>query len=66
MRISIVIDEALITEAFNLSGVKTKKDLIRQALNEFIANRKRHNLLNLGGKIQFSEGYDYKKMRGDV
>ena len=25
-----------------------------------------HNLLDLFGKIQFAEGYDYKAMRGDV
>jgi hypothetical protein len=46
-----------------LSGVKTKKDLLHQALKEFVDTRKRHNLLNLEGKIKFAGGYDYKALR---
>jgi Arc/MetJ family transcription regulator len=66
MRTNIVLDESLIAEGFKLSGVKTKKDLIHQALKEFIAGRKRHNLLNLEGKILFADGYDYKTLREDT
>jgi len=65
MRTNIVLDESLIAEGFKLSGVKTKKDLIHQALKEFISSRKRHNLLNLEGKILFADGYDYKTLRED-
>jgi Arc/MetJ family transcription regulator len=63
MRTNIVLDESLIKEGFELSGVKTKKELIHQALKEFVATRKRHNLLNLEGKIMFADGYDYKRLR---
>ncbi|NTW16485.1 MAG: type II toxin-antitoxin system VapB family antitoxin [Syntrophaceae bacterium] len=63
MRTNIVLDESLIKEGFELSGAKTKKELIHQALKEFVATRKRHNLLNLEGKIMFADGYDYKRLR---
>ena len=63
MRTNIVLDERLVDEALRLSGAKTKKELIHEALKEFVENRKRLNLLDLFGKIKFSEGYDYKAMR---
>ena len=63
MRTNVVLDEDLVQEALRLSDVKTKKDLIHEALKEFVENRKRLNLLDLSGKIRFAEGYDYKGMR---
>jgi len=63
MRTNIVIDDQLMEEALKLSKAKTKKELIRKALEEFIRNRRRLNLKDIKGKIQFDEGYDYKKMR---
>jgi Arc/MetJ family transcription regulator len=63
MRTNVVLDESLIDEALKLSNAKTKKQLIHEALKEFVDNRKRLNLLDLSGKIKFAEGYDYKRMR---
>jgi len=63
MRTNIVLDEKLVKESFKYSPAKTKKDLISMALKEFVENRRRMNLLDLGGKIEFAEGYDYKKLR---
>ena len=63
MRTNIVLDDALVQEALKLSGDKTKKEIISLALKEFVGNRKRRNLLDLAGKIQFRENYDYKALR---
>ncbi len=63
MRTNVVIDDKLIQEALRLSNLKTKKELIHKALEEFIQNRKRLDLREVRGKIQFAEGYDHKKMR---
>ena len=63
MRTNIVLDERLMEEAFKVSQAKTKKELVHQALKEFIENRKRLNLLELFGKIKFKDSFDYKKMR---
>lgn len=63
MRTNIVLDDELVKEAMMLSDAKTKKELISNALQEFVATRKRRNLLELDGKIDFSEDYDYKGLR---
>lgn len=63
MRTNIVLDDILVKEALRLSGVKTKKEVVSLALQEFVANKKRLNLLDLSGKIKFAKGYDYKKLR---
>ena len=63
MRTNIVLDDALVEEAMILSGAKTKKEVISNALREFVIARKRLNLLDLDGKIDFSEAYDYKSLR---
>lgn len=63
MRTNIVLDDNLVKEAIKLSGVKTKKEVIHLALKEFVENKRRLNLLDLEGEIEFAEGYDYKKMR---
>jgi len=63
MRTNVVLDDDLVNEAIRLSGVKTKKEVISVALQEFVATRKRGNLLDLAGKIKFLDDYDYKAMR---
>ncbi len=63
MRTNIVLDDKLMEEAMMLSGATTKKELISDALREFIITRKRLNLLDLDGKIEFREAYDYKGLR---
>ncbi|HID28479.1 MAG TPA: type II toxin-antitoxin system VapB family antitoxin [Desulfobacterales bacterium] len=63
MRTNIVLDDDLVREAFQYAKVKTKKELVHLALEEFVGNRRRLNLLDLEGKIEFAEGYDYKKVR---
>ena len=63
MRTNIVLNDSLIEEAFKLSRAKTKKELVNQALKEFVENRKRLDLMDLRGKIEFDEGYNYKALR---
>jgi Arc/MetJ family transcription regulator len=63
MRTNVVLDDDLMKEAIELSGARTKNEVIREALKEFVESRKRLNLLDLSGKIEFTEGYDYKAMR---
>lgn len=65
MRTNIELDDALVAEAFRLTTAKTKKELIQQALETLIQTRKKKNLLDLAGKIQFTDGYDYKALRAD-
>jgi Arc/MetJ family transcription regulator len=63
MRTNIVLDDELVAEAARVSGIKTKKDLVNEALRVFIATKKRKSLLDLKGRIRFAPGYDYKALR---
>ena len=63
MRTNIVIDDDLLEEAFSLSSSRTKKDLIQEALMEFIRIRKRKDLTELSGSIKFYKGFNHKALR---
>ena len=63
MRTNIVIDDDLLNEAFSVSNAKTKKDLIHEALKEFIRLKKRKDLTELAGAIKFHKNYNHKKLR---
>jgi len=67
MRTNIVIDEKLLRAAFSVSEARTKKDLIHEALRVLVSVRKRKDMTELAGKIDFTDDYDHKalrKMRG--
>lgn len=66
MRTNIFLDDKMIQEAMKLSGLKTKKEVVHQALLEFLQRRNRCDLMELQGKIQFSDDYDYKAMRKET
>jgi Arc/MetJ family transcription regulator len=63
MRTNIVIDDDLLDEAFSVSGARTKKGLIHEALRELIRIRKIRDLTELAGQIEFHKGFDHKKLR---
>ena len=66
MRTNIVIDDALLEEAFKYTDVKTKKDVIHLALQELVDNHKKLSLLELKGSISLADDYDYKTLRTDA
>jgi len=54
MRTTLTVREDLIEEVKALSGVRTKKDAIEKALEEFVRRRKAKKLLDLEGKVELS------------
>ena len=62
-RTNIDLNDRLVKEAFTYAPVKTKKALIDLALEEFVKNKQRLNLLDLRGKVHITPNYDYKKLR---
>lgn len=54
MRTTLLIDDKLIEEVKNLSGVKTKSEAVEKALEEFIKRRRARKLIDLEGKIDLS------------
>jgi len=63
MATNLSIDPELIERALAVSGEKTKKAAVTKALNEFIARREQKGLLELFGKLEWVEGFDYKRER---
>jgi Arc/MetJ family transcription regulator len=63
MRTNIVIDDALLEEAFAVSTIKTKRELVDRALREFVARHRRKNLMDLYGSDGMDADYDYKQAR---
>lgn len=63
MRTNIEINDELLEEAFSVSKVRTKKDLINEALQEYIRLKKRKDLTELAGTVEFDEKYNYKEFR---
>jgi len=60
---TITIDDQLIDEALNLTGIHNKHELIMLALKEFIENRQKKDLFQLAGQIELDKNYDYKAAR---
>lgn len=52
MRTNIDIDDGLLKEAFSVSHPRTKKDLIHDALTEYIRVKKRKDMTELAGFIE--------------
>lgn len=65
MKTSIELKEELVKEALRLTNFQTEQELINFALEELIRTRKKRNLLDLSGQIQFSTDYDYKALRAN-
>jgi hypothetical protein len=63
MATNLAIDPDLIDRALQVSGERTKKAAVTKALNEFIARREQKRLLELMGKLEWDEAYDYKAER---
>ena len=68
---NIDIDGKLVAKAMKEFGVKDEQELVEMALREMLAKKarnrknKRKGLFELAGKIEFYDGYDYKKLRND-
>ena len=63
MRTNIVLDDDLVQEAFSLTGVRTKRELVYLALTELVRQRRKRDLTELAGKIQLRDEFDHKAMR---
>ena len=63
MATNLAIDPILLERALEIGGEKTKKATVNRALREFIARREQERLLDLFGKLDWDEGFDYKRER---
>ena len=63
MPTNLAIDDQLLDEAQRISGHRTKKATVNEALEEYIQRRKQAKILELFGTVQFDPKYNYKKQR---
>jgi Arc/MetJ family transcription regulator len=63
MATNLSIDVKLLEEALRAGGLKTKKDTVNLALEEFIKRRQTAEILSAFGVIEYDPDYDYKKAR---
>ena len=63
MRTDIVLDDELVEEAFALTGVRTKRGLVRLALEESIRRRRKRDLTELAGRLRLRDDFDHKALR---
>ena len=63
MATNLSIDPDLIERALKVSGERTKKAAVTRALEEFIARRRQKSLIDLMGKLEWDESFDYKAER---
>lgn len=63
MPTNLAIDDSLIAEAQKVGHHRTKKEAVTAALDEYIRKRKKLDVLEMFGKIDYDEDYDYKLER---
>jgi Arc/MetJ family transcription regulator len=58
MRTNIVLDDNLIERAQKLTGIKTKRDVVQEALRTLILLREQAELRSLRGKLTWEGNLD--------
>ena len=63
MSTNLALDPKLVDQALEVSGERTKKAAVTKALQEFVARRRQKRLLDLMGKLEWDNAFDYKAER---
>ncbi len=63
MRTNIDLDDQLIEQAFAITGLRTKKELVNFALAELVKRNTKKDLLDLAGEIEFVDGFSTDTLR---
>jgi Arc/MetJ family transcription regulator len=57
-RTNIELNNKVLKEAFKLTDIKTKKDLVNYALEELVKRLRRKKILELEGKVKWEGNLD--------
>lgn len=63
MATNLQIDDALLNEARQIGGFRTKRETVNHALEDFVKRIKRQRIRELRGRIDFEGDYNYKEAR---
>ena len=61
MRTNIVLDEELVERAQKLTGIKTKRELVQEALRTLILLREQAEIRTLRGKLKWEGSLDEQR-----
>jgi hypothetical protein len=60
---NLALNPDLVDRALKVSGERTKKAAVTRALEEFIARRSQKRLIDLMGRLEWDQSFDYKSER---
>lgn len=63
MATNLAIDNALIEGAVKAGKHRTKKAAVTAALEEYVKSRRRLNILEWMGRVDYFDDYDHEKLR---
>ena len=66
MATNLKIDERLLEKALGLSGKKTKREAVNDALTEFVQRRERLEVLEFFGTLEMHESVNDKVRDGEA
>jgi Arc/MetJ family transcription regulator len=63
MATNLALDDSLIAEAVRIGDHRTKKEAVTAALQEYVQSRKRREIFELIGKVDYHDDYQPKLLR---
>jgi Arc/MetJ family transcription regulator len=57
MRTTVVIDELLLKKLIKIGGFKTMREAIQAAMERFIENAEREELVKMAGSVEFEKNH---------
>ena len=63
MATNLALDDNLLNAAMEIGRLRTKRETVTIALEEFIQRRRQKQILDLQGTIGFRKNWNYKKDR---
>ncbi|AIE84863.1 type II toxin-antitoxin system VapB family antitoxin [Fimbriimonas ginsengisoli] len=63
MATNLKIEDALLNEALRVSGFRTKRETVNEALREYVTKRRQREVLELEGQIDFDPADELTKQR---
>lgn len=63
MATNLALDDDLITEAVEVGHHRSKKAAVTAALREYVKTRRRLDILEWVGRVDYYDDYDHKSLR---
>lgn len=62
-RTNIVLQDDLVKDGMELSGARSRRELVHNALEAYVSWLKRGRIKQLRGQVEYYEGYDHVHLR---